>query len=79
MVSMVKPSLGWLEGPLLGFTFLLELPNPIVWSGGRASKIKAWHQVIETILYTSGTKPNLVTLSAEKKNHPVLLLGVAGK
>ena len=32
--------------------------------------MKAWHQVIETIPYTSGEKPNLVTLSAEKEIIP---------
>lgn len=56
---------------------LLALPNPI--DSRECSKIKAWHQVIKAIPYTSGRKPHLVTLSAEKRNHPMLLPGVAGK
>lgn len=63
---------GW-KAPTLGFTLLLELPNPIGSIGcvcGGPSKIKAWHQVIETIPYTSGKKPNLVIFSAEKEIIP---------
>lgn len=41
---------------------------------GWGSKIKAWHQVIETIPYTSGKKSNLVTHSAEKEIIPCYCL-----
>lgn len=41
--------------------------KPNMFGERRSSKIKAWHQVIETIPYTSGKKSNLVTHSAEKE------------
>lgn len=46
---------------------------------GRGSKIKAWHQVIETIPYTSGKKIRSSHTLCWKRNHPVPLPGVAGK
>lgn len=64
-------TIAWMAGrppPWFHFFAGTAKPNRLEW--GRASKIKEWHQVIETILYTSGTNPNLVTLSAEKEIIP---------
>ena len=50
--------------------------KPIDLGGG--STIKAWHQVIATIPYTSGKNPNPVTLFAEKGIIPCYCLELQG-